>query len=203
MPDAMARVNGPRRLAAYELEDMYGHQLTELNEMATRMMNRLGVPRELRGIRESGPQAINTTGEPFTFETAQGGRNTRTGRQLPLEQGGYLRVERSGINVDAAVLDDSFLPYDSWRGATLEQRMEAVIAHELAEYQSPGQHFSWRHADAIMRSYRNPHLSAEAKAIIADQMRAAIAGQDSQIIAFLAPRIQETLAESARRAGLP
>jgi hypothetical protein len=165
-------------------------------------MNRLQVPPELQGIRESGTQAINTTGEPFTFETAQGGRNMRPGRQPQLEEGGHLRVERRGINVDGAVLDDNFLPQASWGSATVEQRMEAVIAHELAEYQSPGQHFSWRHADAIMRSYRNANISEEARAIIADQIRAAVAGQDSQIILSVAPRIQEVLAESARRAGL-
>jgi hypothetical protein len=198
----MARANGSRRLAAYELEELYGHRFSELNEMTTQTMNRLGVPQELRGIRESGPHAINTTGEPFTFETAQGGRNTRPGRQPLLEEGGFLRVERRGINVDAAVLDDNFLSYESWRMATVEQRMEAVIAHEFAEYQSSGQHFSWRHADAIMRSYRNPNISAEARAIIADQMRAATAGQDTQIVASLTPRIQATLGEAARRAGL-
>src|SRR5205807_1735256 len=105
VPEGMARANGSRRPAAYELEELHGHRFSELNEMTTRTMNRLGVPQELRGIRESGPHAINTTGEPFKFETAQGGRNTRPGRQPLLEEGGYLRVERRGINVDAAVLD--------------------------------------------------------------------------------------------------
>jgi hypothetical protein len=202
LPDAMARPTGPRRLEAYELEDLHGHRLGELNEMAERAMNRVGVPRELRGIRESGPQAINKTGEPFTFETAQGGRNTKAGRQPQLESGGHLRVERRGVNIDAAVLDDNFLPSESWRKATVEQRMEAVAAHELAEYQSPSRQYSWRHAGALMRSYRNPNLSEGARAIIADQIRNAIAGRDAQIASSLRPEIQRTLTEWAQRAGL-
>jgi hypothetical protein len=80
--------------------------------------------------------------------------------------------------------------------------MEAVVAHELAEFQSANPHFSWRHAEAIMRSYRNPNISEEARAIIADQMCDAIAGGDSQIVPTLALEIQQVLAESARRAGL-
>ncbi len=198
----MAPSHDPRRLASYELEDLHGDRLAEWNEMARRVMNQLCVPPELQGIRESGTQAVNRTGDPFTFETAQGGRNTKPGRQPQMEVGGHLRVDKRGINVDAAVLDDNFLAYESWRRATVEQRMEAIIAHELAEYQSPGQHFSWRHADAIMRSYRNPNLTPEARAIIADQMQAACAGEDSQIVPTLGPRIRQTLAESARRPGL-
>jgi hypothetical protein len=195
-------MSSPRRLASYELEDLHGHRLAELIALAVRTMNRLGVPRQLRGIEETGPQAINTTGEAFTFETAQGGRNTRPGRHPQLEELGALRVRRGGIDVDGAVLDDNFLPFESWRQATVEQRMEAVIAHEFAEYHSPGTHFSWRHADAIMRSSRNQHISPEARAIIADQLRAALAGQDAQIIPPLADRIQEVLREVAQRAAL-
>ena len=134
----MATPNSPRRLEAYELEDLHGHRFSELNELAGRVMNRLGVPRELRGIRESGPHAINRTGEPFTFETVQGGRNSKPGRQSQLEEGGQFRVEKRGINVDAAVLDDGFFASECWRNASIEERIEAVVAHELAEYQSPG-----------------------------------------------------------------
>jgi hypothetical protein len=161
--------------------------------MAEATMNKLGVPRELRGIKEQGGQAINRTGEPFTFETAQGGRNTKPGRQLQLERTGHLRVTKRGINVDAAVLDDNFLPDESWKNATIEQRMEAVVAHEFAEYKSPGTTFSWRHAEAILKSSKNMKISPEARAIIADQLKAAIAGQDTQILPRHHPRIAEML----------
>jgi hypothetical protein len=198
----MATPGGKRPLYTYELEDLHGHRLDELNEMASKVMNRLGVPRELRGIIEEGPQAKNITGRPFTFEGdlhPQGGRNTRSGRNPQLEKGGQLRVKKGGISVDAAVLDDDFLPFDSWKKATIEERMEAIIAHELVEYKSPGLNYSTRHADAIMRSYRNPNISAKAKAIIEDQYLNAIAGGDKQIITELRPRIQEILREAFER----
>jgi hypothetical protein len=203
LPDGMDTPRGPRRLSADELEDLHGHRFAELNDLAARVMNRLGVPRELRGIEEQGRHATNRTGQPFTFETAQGGRNTKPGRNEKLEAGGHLRVTRRGINVDAAVLDDNFLPFASWRNATIEQRMEAIVAHELAEYASTSRHFSWRHADAMMRSYRNPHISEQARAIIADQIRNALGGYDGQITDALLPRIRQALESSAQRNGIP
>lgn len=181
------------RLAAYELEDLHGHRQTELTDLARRVMTRLGVPPELRGIRESGPLAIHRTGEPFTFETAQGGRNTKPGRQGQLEALGRLRVERRGILVDGGILDDGLLDLESWRTATIEIRMEAVIAHEFSEYQSPGRHFSWRHADALLRSRGNPHLSPQAREILEDLVRRAADGNDPQIAPSLAERIRRVL----------
>lgn len=191
-PDGMARIRG-RQLEPYELQDKHGGDFEAHNAMAESVMTQLGVPKELRGVRESGPHARMVTGEPFTFEMAQGGSNVKPGRQPRLESRGMLKVEKRGINVDGLVLEKDALPFESWQKAEVRQRMEAVVAHEFAEYQSPSPNASWRHADALMRSYRNPHISPQARAIIADQIRAAILGQDAQIATHLAPRIQQAL----------
>lgn len=190
----------PNRLSADELEDLHGHRLAEWVELVGQVMTRLGVPAELRGIRETGPRAVHTTGQPFTFETAQGGRNTKPGRQPMLESRGLLRVDKRGINVDGAVLDDNLLPHESWRFATVEVRMEAVVAHEFSEFRSPSLHYSWRHMDAILRSRSNPLLSEEARRIIEDQLRAALAGEDPQTIPMVANRIRSVLQSAERRA---
>ena len=195
--------NSSRRLAAFELEDLHGHRRAELNQKAHEVMDRLGVPPDQRGIIETGRQALNATGDAFTFETNQGGRNTRPGRQPNLEQAGGLQVKKAGINVDGAVLDDNLIPFESWKRADEVQRMEAVLSHELAEFRSPGQSGPWRHADALVRAYLNPRISSDARAILTDQLRAAIAGGDDAIAnSPKAAHIQAVLALVAEWKGL-
>ncbi len=80
--------------------------------------------------------------------------------------------------------------------------MQAVVAHELVEYSSPGRHYSWRHAHALIGSFRNPRLSHGARAIIADQVLDALVGRDAQIVPNLVPRIQWLLRQFTERAGL-
>ena len=169
-------------LGANELEDQFGHRFEELNNLADKVMDRVGVPKRLRGIIESGNFAEETSGRPFTFATAQGGRNTLPGRNLRLESMGRLRIVKAGLYVDGAVLDNNLIDSKSWRNATIEQRMEAVVAHELAELRSGGKDMGWRHGHALWLSYKNPNISAQAKRIIADQIRIAIEGRDSAIL---------------------
>jgi hypothetical protein len=116
------------KLTLSELEDAFGDKFDQYNALAKKVMDRLEIPKEIRGIKEEGLQGRYTTGEPFTFEGTkpQGGANSRPGRQTLEGRGPKIfKVTKPGINVDAAVLDDNFLPFASWKNATIEQRMEA------------------------------------------------------------------------------
>ena len=83
------------------------------------------------------------SGSAFSPEHGQWGRNTRPA---------WSGAKKGGINIDYAIFDPEFLPVDSWRSASLRQRIDAVIIHELTEYNSRASTTSQRHERAIVRS---------------------------------------------------
>jgi hypothetical protein len=194
----------PTRTTGIDLADLHEHRTAELSALATEVMDRLGIPKSQQGIVEVGPAARDTTGAVFTFdhEPPQGGRNTRPGRQPAMERARKLEVKKSGINVDSGVLDDNLLPLESWRKADLATRMEVVVAHEIAEFHSPGSTGQWRHADALVQAAKNPRLSAAARGVLEDHFRLAVAGGDPTLAGSLqSARIHQMLQAVANRRG--
>jgi hypothetical protein len=82
------------------------------------------------------------TGSAFSMEHNLGGRNTRLARSAGVIKG--------GINVDYAIFDPQHLPLTSWRSASLRERIDAVIVHELYEYNSGYPTTALRHRRAIL-----------------------------------------------------
>jgi hypothetical protein len=90
-------------------------------------------------LRQIGIVDDAETGTAFSREHHLGGRNTRAARAAGVVKG--------GLNVDYGVFDPELLPLASWRRASLRDRIDAVIVHELYEYRS-------RHATTALRHRR-------------------------------------------------
>jgi hypothetical protein len=100
------------------------------------------------GIRPSQIGIIDDveTGGAFSLEHFMGGRNTRPA-WLP-------GVEKGGINVDPGIFNPDFLAdkAPSWATTSLRDRIDAVIIHELMEYNSRFPTTGLRHDSAILRA---------------------------------------------------
>lgn len=101
------------------------------------------------------------TGEAFSLEHFMGGRNTRPA-WLP-------GVEKGGINVDPGIFNPDFLADKAqcWATTSLRDRIDAVIIHELMEYNSRFPTPGLRHESAILRSpSTTANISTGAKKIL-------------------------------------
>ena len=115
----------PENLA--KLADQYQDRL---NQVVGNRMRRVGVPEEMIGIDYYGVDP-----GPFVrYDPPQLGGNIRAGRH-----------GKPGINVDPAVFDadaPKMGSLSSWRLASVQDRIDAVIAHEYTEALAPpGQDF--------------------------------------------------------------
>jgi hypothetical protein len=86
------------------------------------------------------------TGSAFSLEHFMGGRNSRPAWNPT--------VTRGGVNVDPGVFNPELLAAEapSWSNASLRDRIDAVIIHELMEYNSRAASTVLRHRRAILRS---------------------------------------------------
>jgi len=86
------------------------------------------------------------TGAAFSLEHFMGGRNSRPAWNSAVNKG--------GVNVDPGVFNPEFLASKAprWATATLRDRIDAVIIHELMEYNSRAATTTLRHRSAILRS---------------------------------------------------
>ncbi len=115
------------------------------------------------GVRASQIGIIDDveTGMAFSLEHFMGGRNTRPA-WLP-------EVTKGGINVDAGVFNPDLIASkaQSWVAASLRDRIDAVIIHELTEYNSRFPTPGLRHESAILRSpSTTANISPGAKKIL-------------------------------------
>jgi hypothetical protein len=85
-------------------------------------------------------------GAAFSLEHFMGGRNSRPAWNPTVTKG--------GVNVDRGVFNPEFLRGEapSWARASLRDRIDAVITHELMEYNSRAATTALRHRRAILRS---------------------------------------------------
>lgn len=63
-------------------------------------------------------------------------------------------MTKGGVNVDPGVFNPEFLANKapSWAAATLRDRIDAVVIHELMEYHSRAATTTVRHRSAVLRS---------------------------------------------------
>jgi hypothetical protein len=112
-----------------------------LEAYVRRRMQELGVRPGQIGIIDDAE-----TGAAFSLEHFMGGRNSRSAWNS--------RVTKGGVNVDPGVFNPELLAgrAPSWARASLRDRIDAVIIHELLEYHSRAAKTGSRHRSAIRRS---------------------------------------------------
>jgi hypothetical protein len=117
----------PRYQLHADVADFANRFEQEFNRAVARRMRQVGVPEEMIGTKWWGEGA-----DAFI-----------AGRQPP-QVGGSMKIgadgKPGGINIDAAVLDTDAPKMgniESWRSANLKDRIDAVIAHEHAEFMAP------------------------------------------------------------------
>lgn len=100
-------------------------------------------------------------GTAFSMEHGWGGRNARPE--------GSNGVTKGGVNVDYGIFDPELLPLASWKTASLRDRIDAVIIHEMLEYNSRAATTAARHRVAILRSASTKKdVSKRARKILRD-----------------------------------
>jgi len=100
------------------------------------------------------------TGVAFSLEHDMGGRNSRPA---------WSGADKGGINVDYAIFNPDFLPFESWRSASLRDRIDAIIIHELTEYNGRAKTTALRHRKAILRSPETTaDITPNARSILKD-----------------------------------
>jgi hypothetical protein len=88
-------------------------------------------------------------------------------------------VIKGGINVDPGVFNPELLAGQapSWETASLRDRIDAVIIHELTEHNSRGPNTGMRHRSAVVRSpSTTANISPRAKRIL-EEYRASMLQQ--------------------------
>jgi hypothetical protein len=117
------------------------------------------------GVRPKQVGIVDTieNGKAFSLELSQGGRNSR-----PVWNSD---VSKGGVNVDRGIFNPELLSMvaPSWENASLRDRIDAVIIHELAEYNSRAATTASRHRNAILRSAATASpISAGARQILVE-----------------------------------
>jgi len=155
--ESMAVPYRSQYLERHVIEFLYEWQAESILETyIRRRMRELGVRPSQIGIIDD-----VETGGAFSLEHFMGGRNTRPA-WLP-------GVEKGGINVDPGIFNPDFLTdkAPSWATASLRDRIDAVIIHELMEYNSRFPTSVLRHESAILRSPSTTvNISLRAKKIL-------------------------------------
>jgi hypothetical protein len=112
-----------------------------LENYVRQRMRQLGVRPKLIGIIDD-----VESGAAFSLEDSMGGRNSRPARNPAVTKG--------GLNVDQGIFNPELLSskVPSWATASLRDRIDAVIIHELFEYNCRAATTALRHRSAILRS---------------------------------------------------